>query len=93
MASTLPAEGWRVAMAQWLAANGIDPNTVPVHSYFVITDEPDGQRLIRYTEYVLTGDGKKQVDPQDPDEAWIQTATAACKEEPAAWLNVPGGRP
>lgn len=93
MAVTLPSEEWRTAMCEWLTANNINIMSVPIDSPFAIAEEPDGQRLIRYTEYVLTDDGRKQIDPEDPELAWLRSASAPCTVEPPAWLNVEGGRP
>lgn len=91
MAVVHPTEAERLALCEWLTANSIDINTVPLHSEFTIADGPDGQRIIHYTEFVLS-DGCKQVDPQAPSEAHRRPASAVCAVEPPGWLHIPGGR-
>lgn len=93
MAVTDPAEEWRQGMAQWLTANGITPRSVPRESTFEVVDGPDGTRVMHYIEFVLTEDGRLQVDPEDKDTVWTRPATAPCKVEPAPWLKVEGARP
>lgn len=92
MAITGPTERERMALCEWLTANGIDPTHVPIDSAFAIDDQTDGKRLIRYVEYVLTADGHKQVDPEHPESSWKRPASAPCVVEPPAWLNVPGAQ-
>lgn len=87
-----PTEEERVALAEWMTANGVDPTTVPLESTFAITDEPDGQRLIHYIEFVLTSDGHKQVDPEHRGEVWTRAASAPCTVEPAPELRIKGAR-
>jgi hypothetical protein len=77
----------RVALCRWLTANGIDPNVVPLHTSLSI-DEVDGSRVIRYEEFVLTEDGRKQVDPENPELAWRRTVTAPCRKMPPSWLGI-----
>jgi hypothetical protein len=77
----------RVALCKWLAANGIDPNAVPLDTNLSI-DTVDGDLVIRYEEFVLTEDGRKQVDPGDPELAWRRTVTAPCRETPPPWLGI-----
>jgi hypothetical protein len=91
MAIGRPTEKERVALREWLTANGIDPNTVPLSSSFAIVEE-DGTRFIHYIEFVLTDDGCKQTDPDDRNEAWKRAASAPCVVEPPTQLKIPGGR-
>jgi hypothetical protein len=93
MAMVRPTEEERLALCEWLTANGIDYNTVPLESTFAIVEEPAGQRLIHYIEFVITHDGHAQVDPEDPDTAWKRPASVPCQVDPPAWLNIPGTRP
>lgn len=89
MAVVPPDEERRVALCEWLTANGIDPNTVPLHSSFSVLEDT-GVKTIRYQECVLTADGRKQVDPEDNESVWIRDATAPCTVEPPAWLKIAG---
>jgi hypothetical protein len=91
MAGMNPTEEERLALAEWMTANGVDPESVPLESAFTIVDEPGG-RLIHYTEFVLTDDGHKQADPERPDEVWKRPATAPCTVEPPAELHIKGAR-
>jgi hypothetical protein len=87
MAMGNPIEEERVALCKWLTANGIDPNAVPLHTNLSI-DTVDGDLVIRYEEFVLTEDGRKQVDPEDPTSAWRRPATAPCIQPPPSWLGI-----
>lgn len=89
MALPHPTEEERAAICEWLTANGISPNAVPLPSRLVVLED-DGAKVIHYEEYVLTDDGNKQVDPGDSDYAWVRNATAPCKVDPPAWLRIAG---
>lgn len=89
MAVVPPNKKRRVALCEWLTANGIDPNVVPIHSSFSVLED-GGDRVIHYQEHVLTTDGRKQVDPQDSNSVWIRDATAPCTVHPPAWLEIAG---
>lgn len=89
MAVVHPTEEERIALCEWLTANDISPNSVPLYSHFEIVEQ-DGQRVIVYTECVLTEDGHKQVDPESSEDTWARNATAPCKVDPPAWLRIPG---
>ncbi|MFF8910597.1 hypothetical protein [Streptomyces olivaceoviridis] len=92
MAIIHPTEEERQALCEWLTANGIDYNNVPLDSMFAVIDEPDGQRLIHYNEFVR--DEQTRNILADPRErlAVRRMASAPCKVEPPAWLGVPGTR-
>lgn len=92
MAVDHPTEEERLALCEWLTANGIDPNIVPLREADLRIDEKDGQRVILYTEFVrdeLTGD--ILADP-DNQQAVTSSASAPCLVEPPEWLRVPGTR-
>jgi hypothetical protein len=93
MAIARPTEEERLALCEWMTANGIDIHTVQLYDSDLRITEQDGRRLVRYTEYVLSDDGRKQVDPQDESKDWMRESSAHCVVDPPAWLNVPGGRP
>jgi hypothetical protein len=86
-----PTEEERLALCEWLTANGIDPKVVPLGSTFAIAEGSDGQRRIHYTEFVhdeqtghiLAGKGGEPIE---------RDASAPCSVEPAPWLNIPGAR-
>lgn len=84
-----PTEVRRVALCEWLTANGVDPNTVPQFSTFAVLEDA-GARVIHYQQHVLTSDGHAQVDPQDNESVWIRDATTPCTVEPPAWLQIAG---
>ena len=89
MAVVHPTEEERIALCEWLTANGIDPKTVPLHSSFSVLEDA-GAKVIHYQECVLTADGRKQVDPEDNESVWIRDATAPCTVDPPAWLRIEG---
>ncbi|MCX5000912.1 hypothetical protein [Streptomyces longwoodensis] len=92
MAMVHPTEDERRALCEWLTANNVDINTVPLESTFAIVEEPDGRRLIHYIEFVTTDEGHRQVDPEDPSTAWKRPTSALCLVDPPSWLNIPGTR-
>lgn len=91
MAIVPPDEEERLALVDWLTANGVNIRTVPRYEHGLRIEERDGQRSIHYTEYVLTEDGRKQVDPEDHEKVWLRPASTPCLADPPAWLNIPGG--
>jgi len=88
MALAGPTEEERLAICEWLTANGIDPNTVPLYDHNLRIVDQDGQRAIHYTEYVLTDDGRAQVDPEDPDSAWARNTSRPCLVDPPKTLRI-----
>lgn len=79
------AQGRRDALLNWVRANNIDPNTVPIDRDMVIEDSPDGGRIIRYHVYVFTDDGNKQVDPEQPVVTpWVEERTTPLVVPPPA---------
>ncbi|MFE6412597.1 hypothetical protein ACFVOR_37320 [Streptomyces sp. NPDC057837] len=93
MTTDSPTEKERLALCEWLTANGINPNTVPLREAGLRIDEKDGQRVIAYTQFVrneLTGNILS--DPDNPGPV-TSSATAPCRVEPPAWLGVPGAQP
>lgn len=92
MAVVRPTEEERIALCEWLTANGIEPKTVPLYEADLRITEQDGQRLICYTEYVRSElTDNILADPNNPQPVKSSTS-APCTVEPPAWLNVPGGR-
>jgi hypothetical protein len=90
MASLRPTEEERAALCEWLTANGVDINTVPIESSFSIVEEADGQRLIHYTQFVRDENtGNILADPDGG--AMERSASTPCTVEPPSWLNIPGG--
>jgi len=83
-------DGMRTVQA-WLRANGIDPDDVPVDSELVIEDSAFGM-AIRYQAYRLNEDGRRYVDPDDPDRVATENRTALLQlPPPADWLAPAGG--
>ncbi|MFD8516505.1 hypothetical protein ACFV27_36870 [Streptomyces antimycoticus] len=79
-----PNEGRREALCQWLTANGINPNDVPIDADLTITTETDGTRLIRYEAFVTDSDGRKLIDERGQGAA-IEKRTARLDVEPPDW--------
>lgn len=71
-------------LCDWLAANGIDYNDVPVHAPLTVETLPDGQRIIRHTVYLRDEAGYRYVDPNDPDQAAREERTVSLLVEPPA---------
>ncbi|MGW0014741.1 hypothetical protein ACWDVX_33945 [Streptomyces tendae] len=92
MPQTWP-EDRREAVCVWLRANGIDPNTVPLHDHQLRITERNGRRFIEYTEFVrdeLTGNILADPDDRQPVTSEV---SVQCLIEPKPSLGVPGGRP
>lgn len=88
MAVIHPTEEERAAICEWLAANGITPKDVPLHSDFSVTD---GQ--IHYTEFVRDEEtGNILYDPA-AHSAVERPASTPCRVQPPASLNIPTGSP
>lgn len=71
-------------LCDWLAANGIDYNEVPVDTPLTVETISCAQRIIRYTVYLRTADGHRYVDPNDPNQAACEERTAPLLVEPPA---------
>ena len=67
----------RVELALWLRANGITPGDVPLH-HPIRVEEGDQHTVIHYRTFVLTADGHRQLDPDNPDQAWTEPHAAPC---------------
>jgi len=84
MAVIHPTEEERVAICEWLTANGINVKSVPLHSDFAVKG---GQ--IHYTEFVRDEEtGNILYDPTTRS-AVERTASAPCLVQPSASLNIP----
>ncbi|MEV6614254.1 hypothetical protein AB0N31_10600 [Streptomyces sp. NPDC051051] len=80
--------GPRTAVAEWLCANDVDPNGVPIEG--PITIEPltlGGQRCIRYDALLRNEDGHLYVDPAT-GEAAREERTAILKVAPPENVQV-----
>lgn len=80
-----PGEDRRKALCDWLTANGIRPNDVPIDADLTITTEPDGTRIIRYEAFVLDAAGRKTLDERGQNVAIEERTTRLLAEPPAWW--------
>lgn len=71
---------------EWLHANGIDPDDVARDTPITI-ETVDGQRVLRYTAFLVDETGHKYVDPDDPHQAAQEERTAPLVVEPPAWMT------
>lgn len=85
MAASLYTDEERAAIAEWLTANGINPQVVSSRDEVSIRDG-----LIHFQQFVLTDDGHKQVDPGNRHEAWTKAVSAPCHVRPPAGLGISG---
>lgn len=79
--------GPRAAVADWLAANGIDPGNVPLPSTIVIERDPVEGRTISYTAVLRSEDGRIRYDPQ-VDGPKVEGRSAPLKVEPPENVQV-----
>lgn len=80
--------GPREAVAEWLAANGIDPNDVPLHSAIVIERDPLEGRSIRHTAMLRNAAGLLEHDWRT-DAPKAEQRTTPLKAEPPAEVQIP----
>jgi hypothetical protein len=72
---------------RWCRLNGIKPIDVPVPSEMVIEDSAYGP-VIRYEAYLTTDDGRRYLDPDDPNRAAIAYRTARLQlAPPERWFG------
>jgi hypothetical protein len=76
------------SLLNWLRANGIDPDRMPEKSPICISEMPDGQRLINYTEFVFDQDGNIVIDDAT-DLCRREARTTPCAVEPYPDLRIP----
>jgi hypothetical protein len=72
----------RAAVADWLSANGIDPNTVPLDGDLLVEDAEDG-RVIRCETFVHSETGAKVMDPRGVEAREVRIVPLAV--EPPEW--------
>ncbi|GFH34304.1 hypothetical protein SCWH03_05180 [Streptomyces pacificus] len=65
----------------WVEANGLDPHDLPM-CHPIRVEEGEGGAVIRYRAFVRDADGRKQVDPGNPDEVWTEERTVPCAVPP-----------
>lgn len=83
-----PTDAERIAVAQWLAENGIDPHDVALAQPVVIEPETiDGERSIRYTGLLRNEAGSKYVD-FSTGHAATEERTARLTVEPPTNVQV-----
>jgi hypothetical protein len=90
MSVARPTEEERLALCEWLTANGIDPLTVPLHDSGLRITEHDGQQVIQYTGYVRCERTGNILSDPDASGPVTSQATVPCLVEPPQWLRVPG---
>lgn len=79
----LELDGRRKELCDWLAANNVDPRTVPFHGDLT-TDTVDGRRVIRYEALVFNADGRIVPDERGEAEA-IERRTVPLLVDPPDW--------
>ncbi|MFF5795768.1 hypothetical protein [Streptomyces albogriseolus] len=85
------APGGMHAVQAWMRANSINPDDVPVHSEIALEDSAFGM-LVRYEAYLLNEDGRRYVDPDNPDRAATENRTALLQlPPPTSWVTTGGG--
>lgn len=90
MARSGPNEEARQELCEWLRANGIDPNTVPIDSSLSITGTGE-QLSILYTEFVRDPETGNILAGED-GFARRRAASVPCVVEPPFWLHIPGSQ-
>lgn len=71
----------------WLTLNEISPRNIPIESTVYVTENPDGEWEIHYEAYLRTEDGRIQVDPDNPKEAFVEDRISPMLfDPPMHWL-------
>jgi hypothetical protein len=79
--------GRREELCQWLHANGIDPDDVPINAEISIEPtKPKGAQLIRYTVYLRDTNGRKYCGPAT-DDAAQEERTVPLLVQPPRWTE------
>jgi len=73
----------RTALCDWLTANGIEPNTVPIDGDLLIVDTEHGQAI--RCETFVQKDGAKVMDPRGGEAYEIRTVPLVV--EPPSWFE------
>jgi hypothetical protein len=81
----------REILCDWLRANGINPDEVPLDADLTIEADATGQRWIRCETYCTTNDGQRFVNAEGTDAA-RELVLAPLKTEPPTWWQ-PHTRP
>lgn len=72
------------ALCEWLTANGITPDTVPMDGDLTI-DTVDGQRVIRYEALVRDADGRLMLNDRGDNAAMERRIVPLLVEPPDWW--------
>lgn len=87
MEQTYSTPGLLRIVQRWCRLNGISPNDVPVHSEMAVEDSAFGM-VIRYDAYLTNEDGRRYVDPENPDHVAMAARTAVLQVAPPdEWLT------
>lgn len=83
--ATMPTKSHHEAVCEWLTANGISPKQIPRHGDLTIQTNNDGTRVIAYEAFVLTEDGRLQVDERNERPLVEKRTTPLVVEPPERW--------
>jgi hypothetical protein len=81
----LELDGRRKELCDWLTANRINPDTVPLHGDLTI-HTVDGQRVIHYEAFVRGENGRVMADERGENEA-VERRTVPLLVEPPDWFE------
>ncbi|MGW3416473.1 hypothetical protein [Streptomyces phaeochromogenes] len=79
------------AVAEWLRANDVDPDDVPIEGPIAIECDPLEGRSIRYAAMVRSNEGRILHDSQT-DGPKVEERTAPLQVEPPANVQVTGSK-
>jgi len=79
-----PDTSRRATVCDWLTANGIDPNHVPLDSDLTIDDAEQGP-VLRYEAFALDEDGRRQLDERGEGPAREVRTTPLVVKPPKWW--------
>lgn len=80
----------RLALCDWLTANSISPNDVPLNSTLSISTTTGGQSLLHYEAFVRDPDTGNILVTEDGQDAQRENRTTPCTVPPPSWLRIPG---
>jgi len=76
-------DDYRQSIHDWLAANGIDPNRVPLNARASIADGS-----ITLSVLAKDQDGRLTIDPANRDQLLTETITVPMKKRPNYWVRL-----
>lgn len=71
----------------WLRLNGISPGDIPADSTVMLAQSASGDWEIQYEVYLRSAEGNIRIDPDNPNEAFVEEQSSPLEfDPPMHWL-------